>query len=210
MALKTTTERESASKSLVTPSQREASQNPAQKSNQNHTKTYIRPIRDRGDRFPSFIDAFCPVCDCFRLGFERFFDRFCFLQHLLNNTLFFFLNACSSLFSALLIELETLRSNSQRDDDDARDQNLLYSFSRRERLKPPSRSLFLCFVSSLFFFLSDFVRRLLLYTRGLFYAESFISFTRLMRFKILSSVCSENCRRDSAPTKTLNKKVSFS
>ena len=31
-----------------------------------------------------------------------------------------------------------------------------------------------------------------------------------MRFKILSSVCSENCRRDSAPTKTLNKKVSSS
>lgn len=107
---------------------------------------------------------------------------------------------CSSLFSALLIELETLRSNAQRDDDDVRDQNLLYSFSRRERLKPPSRSLF--------FFLSDFVRRLLLYTRGLFYAESF-SFTTLMRF-LFSCVCSENCRRDSAPTKTLNKKGSSS
>ena len=182
----------------MSPHQREASQNPSK--NQIKITTHIRPIRDRGDRFPSFIDAFCAVRDCFRLGFERFFDRFCFLQHLLNNTLFFFLNVCSSLFSTLLIELETLRSNSQRDDDDARDQNLLYSFSRRERLKPPSRSLF--------FFLSDFVRRLLLYTRGLFYAESF-SFTTLMRF-LFSCVCSENCRRDSAPTKTLNKKGSSS
>ena len=138
MALKTT-ERESASKSLVTPSQRGISK-PSAKIKSKSRKTYIRPIRDRGDRFPSFIDAFCPVCDCFRLGFERFFDRFCFLQHLLNNTLFFFLNVCYSLFSTLLIELETLRSNSQRDDD-VRDQNLLYSFSQRERPKPLSISL---------------------------------------------------------------------
>ena len=58
-----------------------------------------------------------------------------------------------------------------------------------------------------FFFLSDFVRRLLLCTRGLFYAESF-SFTTLMRF-LFSCVCSENCRRDSSPTKTLNKKSFF-
>ena len=89
-----------------------------------------------------------------------------------------------------------------------RDQNLLYSFSQRERPKPPSRSLFLCFVSSLFFFLSDFVRRLLLYTRGLFYAESF-SFTTLMRF-LFSSVCSELSKKRLPQTKTLNKKVSSS
>lgn len=153
MALKTT-ERESASKSLVNPSQRGISKPSAKIKSKSH-KTYIRPIRDRGDRFPSFIDAFCPVCDCFRLGFERFFDRFCFLQHLLN-TLFFFLNAFFSFLSALLIELETLRSNSQRDDDDVRDQNLLYSFSQRERPKPPLDLSFsvLCPLSSSFSLIS--------------------------------------------------------
>ena len=86
--------------------QREASQNPSK--NQIKITTYIRPIRDRGDRFPSFIDSFCSVRDCFRFGFERFFDRFCFLQHLLKR---FLLRVCSSL----LIESEALlHSNSQR------------------------------------------------------------------------------------------------
>ena len=97
----------SALKSLVNPSKRGISK-PKQKSNQNHARTYIRPIRDRGDRFPSFIDSFCSVRDCFRFGFERFFDRFCFLQHLLKR---FLLRVCSSL----LIESEALlHSNSQR------------------------------------------------------------------------------------------------
>ena len=64
----------------------------------------------------------------------------------------------------------------------------LLLFTTREAKTALDLSFSAC-VSSLFFFLSDFVRRLLLYTRGLFYAESF-SFTTLMRF-LLSSVCSE-------------------
>ena len=154
MALKTTRARKRFEKSCH-PIKARGISKPSAKIKSKSRETYIRPIRDRGDRFPSFIDAFCPVCDCFRLGFERFFDRFCFLQHLLNNTLFFFLNAFFSFLSALLIELETLRSNAQRDDDDVRDQNLLYSFSRRERPKPLSISLsLLCVLSSSFSLIS--------------------------------------------------------
>ena len=90
----------------MSPHQREASQNPSK--NQIKITTHIRPIRDRGDRFPSFIDAFCAVRDCFRLGFERFFDRFCFLQHLLA----LFLSHLFFSFLSLLIELDSRNSNS--------------------------------------------------------------------------------------------------
>ena len=72
-------DRERARERKVLSTHQRGSSKPKQKSNQNHT--HIRPIRDRGDRFPSFIDSFCPIRDCFRLGFECFLDRFCFLQH---------------------------------------------------------------------------------------------------------------------------------
>ena len=105
-------DRERARERKVLSTHQRGSSKPKQKSNQNHT--HIRPIRDRGDRFPSFIDSFYAIRDCFRLGFECFFDRFCFLQH--DDDINFFLNLFSFLCS-LLIELETLLTQIQRDDE---------------------------------------------------------------------------------------------
>ena len=94
MALKTTESERESEKSCQPIKERQLKTQAKIKSK---SHTYIRPIRDRGDRFPSFIDAFCPIRDCFRLGFERFFDRFCFLQHL-DDTLLLKLLLFSLLF----------------------------------------------------------------------------------------------------------------
>ena len=43
--------------------------------------SHVCSVRDRRHRFPSLIDAFLSVHDRFHFRFDRFLDRFRFLQH---------------------------------------------------------------------------------------------------------------------------------